>query len=241
MIGTKKGFAVFLMVLCLSLLGATPSMGAGKGVRVKKTFQKYSTKTEDSLHVMFGAEQKVLSRATKTMKLSCTLYIPSGALKKGDFIAFDPMTYLFDKDGFYGTIFGKFNVQLELNAKNEPVLKKGTENGLSALSSKYGSVTKKKGYYVVKLKKLPLCSWAFEGTPDHKVKINTKKNVYLATYVRVYRHSSRKWTGSLFIDDLILYAKKTLKMTFDKKDYGDVFAYLFVEGKAKAVVSKLPF
>jgi hypothetical protein len=43
----------------------------------------------------------------------------------------------------------------------------------------------------------------------------------------------------MFIDNLTIYAGKTLKMTFDKKDYKDMVAYRFDDKKVTARVKEI--
>ena len=125
-------------------------------------------------------------------------------------------------------------------SKKKPTLYWQADDGVGAkLKSKNGTVKKKKGFYVVKLKKIPLCDWAFERTPDTRIDIKTDKNVYLSTQVRIYRRGSKAWTGNVFVDDLTIHAKKTLKMKFDKKDYKEVFCYKFTDETVKAKVKKI--
>ncbi len=241
---SKKWAVGLLMVICICLGFSMSVFAAGKGVRTKKTFPKSTEKTRNSCNVFFGGTQKAASRPTKSMKLSCTLYIPASSLKKPhDFFQFDPHVNMYDSKGEYcGSIFGKFRVQLELNEKKQPVLLKGTDNGVAKLNKKYASVTKKNGYYVVRLKNLPLCNWAFDLFPENVIDINTAKTMHYETCVNVSRHGSGKWTGYIYADDFILNAKKTIKMTFDKKDYTSVSAYNpFEDEKLTAAVKKLPF
>ncbi len=235
----KKWCLLLLCILAVSLISATPALAASnKAVRIKTTFPVNDGENDDGQNVLFGAYQKTKCKATKKMKLSCTVYIPVSAMKnKDDFFSIDPMVGLEIGKKYYGTIFGKYRVHFQIE-NGKPVLYKETDNGLEGkLSASRGTVKKKKGFYVVTLKKLPLCSWAFSWTPDNKIKINTKKKFNLATYIRILRHSDKKWTGSVFVDNLAINASKTLKMTFDKKDYKGVFAYKFVEDKVKASVA----
>ena len=234
----KKWCLLSFCILALSLMSTTPALAANKAVRVKTTFPANEGDNDDSQHVLFGAVQKTKCKATKKMKLSCTVYIPVSAMKdKDDFFSIDPMVGLEIGKKYYGTIFGKYRVHLQLK-NGKPVLYKETDNGLAGkLSASRGTVKKKKGFYVITLKKLPLCSWAFSWTPENRIKINTKKKFNLSTYIRILRHSDRKWTGAVFVDNLKIYASKTLKMTFNKKDYKGVFAYKFVEEEVKATVA----
>ena len=61
----------------------------------------------------------------------------------------------------------------------------------------------------------------------------------ISTQVRIYRRGSKAWTGNVFVDDLTIHAKKTLKMKFDKKDYKEVFCYKFTDETVKAKVKKI--
>ena len=236
----KKNLLFLLCILssCFSLASLTYA-ASNKALRVKTTLPVVKEDGDSqAANVMFGALPKKKCKATKNMKLSCTLYIPTSALDKNTFISIDPMAALTVGEKYYGTVFGKYRVHLELE-KGKPVLYKETDNGLGKkLSTKIGTVKKKKGFYVVTLKKIPLCSWAFDMAPENKLKINTKKNFNIHTYIRILRHSmSKKWKGYLYVDDLTLHAGKTLKMTFDKKDYKELLAYKWVEEKVKASVA----
>ena len=234
----KKSFLLLLCVLssCF-VLTSLVFAASNKAVRVKTTFPAIKGDSDDSQHVMFGGVQKTKCKATKSMKLSCTLYIPEAAFGKDTFFSFDPMVGLETTKKYYGTIFGKYRVHLQ-SENGKMVFRKETDDGLGAkLSAKTASIKKKNGFYVIALKNLPLCSWAFDWTPDKKIKINTSKNFKLLTYIRVFRHSGKKWSGAVYADNLTLRAGKTLKMTFDKKDYSSVFAYKFVEEKVTASVA----
>ena len=234
----KKWFVLLLFVLTAGFVfHATALAASNKAVRVKTTFPSRKT-AHDNEHLLFGATQKTKCKATKNMKLSCTLYIPETAMAgKDTFLSIDPMVGLEIGEKYYGTIFGKYRVHMG-QENGKMVFRKETDDGLGAkLSGKTASVKKKNGFYVITLKKLPLCSWAFEWAPENRVKINTTKNFKLDTYVRICRSSDKKWTGAVYVDNLTIYAGKTLKMTFDKKDYSSVFSYKFVEEKVTASVA----
>ena len=233
----KKILITILCVFCISAFCGTAVFAAvNKAVRVKVTLPETSEKNIDDQSVFFGGTLNKKCKATKNMKLSCTVYIPVNALKKGDFFVIDPMVGLNTPSKYLGTVFGKYRVQVEMNNKGTFNIWKQTDEGVAGkLGSKYASVKKQGNFYVVTIKKIPLCSWAFNGTPDNKVKMYTAKSLYLSAYARVYRNSSKKWTGYLYMDNITLYAQKTLKMTFDKKDYKDVFAYKFNSFKSGTV------
>ena len=128
-------------------MSTTPALAANKAVRVKTTFPANEGDNDDSQHVLFGAVQKTKCKATKKMKLSCTVYIPVSAMKdKDDFFSIDPMVGLEIGKKYYGTIFGKYRVHLQLK-NGKPVLYKETDNGLEGkLSASRGTVKKKNGF-----------------------------------------------------------------------------------------------
>ena len=229
-----------LAVICISSLFAVPAFAANKAVRGNLKTIAFDPENDDPNHIFFGATQKSKGKATKTMKLSCEVYLPVSALKSdGDHFIIDPMVGLWDDKGYYGTIYGKYRVCLQLQNK-KPVLLKETDKGIGAkLSSKVATVKKSGKYYVITIKKIPLCNWAFDMTPDKKIKIVTNKNVYLDTYVRVCLRGKKAWNGYVYVDNLTLYAKKTQKMTFNKKDYKDLIAYAFTKRKVTAKVTKI--
>lgn len=238
--GLKNATVLVLTGLFVALFTALPSFAAtNKGVRVNAEYSAVTKFEDGGDSICFGATQKQKCKATKSMKLSCDLYIPTGAVKKDMFFSIDPMAGMGIGNTWY-TLYGKYKVQLELDKKGNPILYKQGDKGVEGkINSSIASVKKRSGFYVVSLKKIPLCSWAFEGTPDNKLEINTKENVNISTYVRVERVCKTKWSGYMFIDNLTIYAGKTLKMTFDKKDYKDMVAYRFDDKKVTARVKEI--
>ena len=80
------------------------------------------------------------------------------------------------------------------------------------------TLTEKGSYYLLKLNKYPLEAKTAADKPEDAADIPTTGKYATAFTVGVFSFGS-PCTGSIYLDDLKLLAKKTSTITFNKKDY----------------------
>ena len=179
------------------------------------------------------------------MKFSADVYIPESALKKdGGLITLDGYLYLqktnLGKDtkidgpredwegliGFAETRYG-FNISLKKNGKFE-LKKYEWDTNKTTDAGKYLSVTKKGNYYLIRMINVPFTGKYFKYLPkkhDYSyVPMVTQKTYFMSPSVILTSDAKKAWSGNIYVDNLkVTSGTKTQKITFNTKDYKDLY------------------
>ena len=107
------------------------------------------------------------------------------------------------------------------------------DTGKNLKNAKYASVKKSGKNYVLTIKNAPLQT-TFSGAQGENQKINTKTKYVLVPEIVVTGNFGEKASGHVDVDELSVKAKKTLTVTFDKKNYENADVYNFYERKPAA-------
>ncbi|MBR1692043.1 MAG: hypothetical protein IJ711_04635 [Lachnospiraceae bacterium] len=226
-----KKFQMVLAILVTTVVVAVPlqaDAASNKALRMKVSFtgDKYTgdeahdaaiyPKNGYSMGVSFQE-----AKPTKSMKMSADVYVPVSALKKdGDNVEINMYVNITEGETYIGDVNSKYNFELRKEGKKIVVKKYDPAKDKESSAGKLASVKKSGKYYVVKLKNIALnktaTQWNEDGTST-QIKIPTG-NCWLNGNVEVIGTCSKS-SGYVYADNLQLKAKKTIKITFDKKDY----------------------
>ncbi len=259
--GTRKGFkralcfAVILMVgVVFSAVLPAQDVSAKTKDKAMKASVKFTGAKLNWADAENAADPKVMDEVsknwyalgvllkkkvtlTKKMKVSATYYIPAKLLKKkGSNVNVFPILAI--DNGNEQTVqvwcknvvvLSKGKSKVKVNMYNDKY-KKVKVGKMAKLSKKTVKIGKQK-YYVLKLNKMPLKTTGLvsENGQEYAVAIPTgKRPVQILSSIAAF---GSKYKGALYMDNVTLKAKKTTKVTFDKKDYGKIHGMYTMNGK----------
>ncbi len=233
-IHTARLLVFALLIGLLIPFGALDAQAAAnKALSMKVSFNGKTSSDEvtdddwnNNSYMMYAAYKKNV-KVQKGMKASQTIYFPASVLKKdGDCINFSIFLNIDNTNGkVVGCLWGAdaFTICRE-NGK----VKLKRFNTIKGKEQKVGNLAtlKKSGqYYVVSIKNLTFQSkiWPDSGKPVKVAKYNKKCNVAQAvSFTGLCRKTN---SAVVYLDNLSLKSDSTYKISFDKKDYKDVWGW----------------
>ena len=247
-IKTWRRTAVCLAVTLLMLLAMVSTVSAAdKSLKLRNA---HFNKAEGSSYSVRGAELcagflKNDKLKKSGMKFSADVYIPVSALKKnGGQITLDGCLYLQktnlgtdakkdgrieDWKGLIGFAETRYNFYISLKKNGKFELKKHEwDTDKITDAGKYLSVTKKGKYYLIRMINVPFTGKYYKYLPkkdDYSyVPMVTQKTYFLSPSVILTSDAKKAWSGNIYVDNLkVTSGTKTQKITFNKKDYKDLY------------------
>lgn len=225
-----------LFVGVLVPFGTTDVWAASnKGLSMKVTFNgKTYANTEitdkdwqNNTYTMYATYKKT-TKVQSGMKTTQTVYIPTAAFKKnGDEVNISTFLAVNDKKGnFVGDIWGCYAVILrKVNGKVKCVL---YNNATEKEQSAKNMVTMKKSgkYYVVTIKNMNYQSKMWDDNGKSKKVATYKKTSYVSHAIYITGLCNKTKNAVVYGDNFSLKnGKSTQKISFDKKDYSDIWGW----------------
>ena len=233
---------LFCAVLLFSAGSVTCAAATNKAAQATVTFPKNvseeSIYSNGSFHITLGFNSKMT--IDKKTTLSSEIYIPKNALKKkGSLVIIEPSLEITSNN--WHTIPAKYNYLIRNKNGKIVVSILQPDGGTEKKASSAIATCKKKGnYYKLTIKKCPIRSTYTQWDGDVSTEKKVKKETSYVNQVYFVR-CSRKLKKELFYwDNVQINAKKTVKSTYDKADYGEVFGYDYTKDKTlKVKIAKI--
>lgn len=225
--------ALFALVFSLTAFSTNVNAAVNKAARLYVSFDgKKEVKEQDwdkhvySIDTMLSKTSKIKSGMTVSYKI----YIPKTLFKKnGDGIDFcmDLGLLTQDKKTKQYKGIGSVNktrwISVEKNGKKISLGGCNDATGKVTNNPKYASIKTSGKYYVLTMKDT-LGKVYYDYKAEKEKKINTKTAYTLVPSLVVHGYGS-KFSGYIYLDEFTVKAAKTLKVTFNKKDYKDMGAW----------------
>ena len=241
--------AVCLAVTLLMSLAMVSAVGAeerslmlNKAIFIKATGGTSFSDRGAELCAGFKKKDKLKA---KGMKFSADVYVPVKALQEaGDLFTVGGYLYLqktnvgnkSKKDGprenwkgLLGLLESKYDffVTLKKNGKLQ-LRKRNLDTDKVSKAGKYIRVERKGDYYLVHLKNVPFTGKYYKLIPKARqyeyLPMVTNKKYFLSPSVIFTSVAKTDWGGNIYVDNLkVTSGTRTQKITFDKKDYRDLY------------------
>ena len=163
----------------------------------------------------------------KANQLGLKLFIPKTFFTAvGDNVRIEPECFCFSKAKkeleIVGDLEAKYMYVAEMTKEGVKLAVVDTAAG----KVQYSANLKENGeYYIASIDKLPLNNKAYLYSSGKYGKINTKKAFVLQPTITVTIDTAAAAKGTIYLDQLNIYASKTLKISFSKKIYTGLYIY----------------
>lgn len=216
---------------------ATSASKSNKALSMKVSFNgethakgTVSDETWSTNTYMLSAAYKKDVKVQKGMKSTQTLYLPASLFKKkGDEVCLSLYLDIKTTKGKeVGKLWGMESYTVRKGSKNVELYKNGTDGK----EKKVQTVKKSGKYYKVTIKNQSYQSyiWSDAGKGTKVAKYNKKAQVAQGFYITGLCTKSKNVT--VYADDLSLKSDATYKITFDKKDYRNLWGW-YCKGNGK--------
>ena len=224
----KKTSTVILATLFLALFaGSTVFAASSMAMRGNITLEKTPNKSYENSWANYnmGVCINGKTRLTRNMKMDGTIYIEKKLLSKGNVIGVGcnlNLQNLNKQDSWAGNVESMDNFTLINDDGRIVVLRNHGYNKDFWKAAPVGSmlkVTETGKYYVVKLNKVPLNAF-YKDKDDKKTEFDSKNTTVEANFSLYVGDDGntilKKVSGYVYLDDVTVYAEKTLKCDFEK-------------------------
>lgn len=219
---------------------ATGASKSNKALSMKVTFNGKKSDSTDNWNAntyVLNTQYKKADKLKNGMKSSMTVYIPTATLKKdGDCVHISTFVALYEtkKGEWRGDINGQYTVMLRKNGKKIELAKWNETKQKEEKIGKLATYKKSGKYYVVTINNMTYQSkmWNSKGKQVKVSSLSGKSKYYMAQCVNITGLCAKSKNVNLYVDNLTLNGNTTQKVTFDKKDYIDIWGW-YCKGNGK--------
>ncbi len=233
-IHTARLLVFALLIGLLIPFGALDAQAAAnKALSMKvnfngKTYREEVTDDDwnDNSYTMYATYKKNV-KIQKGMKVSQTAYVPVSLLKKnGDQVNLCVYLDLETTKGKYvGSIWGAYSFSIRKEDKGIVLTRWNNAKEREEKAGKLASFKKSGKYYVVQIKNLTFEPniWTENATAIKVAKYN--KTCRVSQALNVVGLCAKSKNAAVYTDNLSIKSNSTQKISFDKKDYKDVWGW----------------